>query len=482
MSLCHEERLYKFLHNNEWKESDTGEVIQIFSPDDKKVVGQVPAMSQLEVDQAIQDTANVQEDWAQQEVNDRAVLLHRWADELEKMTDEIGEMIHLEVGKTLSSAKGEVKRTAELVRYTAEEGLRVAGGFMQGGSFPGGKNATKAIVDKVPHGVVLAISPFNYPVNLAAAKIAPALITGNTVIFKPATQGAISGLLMIKALVKAGLPQSVLNTVTGRGSVIGDYVVQHEKIDMISFTGGTDTGQHIAQKASMIPVVLELGGKDPAIVLEDADLKKAAKEIVSGALSYSGQRCTAIKRVIVMDSVADELASLIKEEVDSLTVGKASESANITPMINEKSAQFVVNLIEDAKSKGASVISEGVRDGNLLGATVLDNVTEDMDVAWEEQFGPVIPIMRINSEFEAIRLEKQNKYGLQASIFTKDIENAFAIAEKLHVGTVQINGKTSRGPDHFPFLGVKQSGLGVQGIGRSIDSMLRDKVTVLNFS
>ncbi|CAM4025601.1 NADP-dependent glyceraldehyde-3-phosphate dehydrogenase [Alkalicoccus chagannorensis] len=480
MALRQDNDLYHTLVNNKWVGSESGETVKIYSPDDHELAGSVPALSQEEVDRAIRQTADVQENWEAAEGHERSELLHRWAEELEKMTDEIGYMIHREVGKTLSSGKSEVKRTAQLIRHTAEEGLRTHGSFIQGDAFPGASKSTKAMVQKVPHGVVLAISPYNYPVNLAASKIAPALITGNTVVFKPATQGAVSGLMMVEALVNAGLPEGVLNVVTGRGSVIGDFVVTHPKVDMITFTGGTDTGQHIAKKASMIPVVLELGGKDPAIVLDDADLDKTAKEIVSGALSYSGQRCTAIKRVMVVDSVADELVAKLKEKVAALKVGRSSEDADITPMIDQKSADYVTSLIDDAKSKGAVVVHEGQQEKNLLGPTVLDSVTEDMRVAWEEQFGPVLPIMRISNEFEAVDLEKRNAYGLQASIFTKNLENAFALSDKLNVGTVQVNGKTSRGPDHFPFLGVKNSGQGVQGIGRSIDSMLRDKVLVLN--
>ncbi|NJP38569.1 NADP-dependent glyceraldehyde-3-phosphate dehydrogenase [Alkalicoccus luteus] len=480
MALRQDDKKFHTLLDNKWVGSKSGETVKIYSPDNQEVTGEIPALSQAEVDAAVAKTADVQPNWEALDGTERSELLHRWAQELEKMTDEIGDMIHKEVGKTLSAAKSEVKRTAQLIRHTAEEGLRTHGSFIQGDAFPGASKSTKAMVQKVPHGVVLAIAPFNYPVNLAASKIAPALITGNTVVFKPATQGAVSGLLMVEALVKAGLPEGVLNVVTGRGSVIGDFVVTHPKIDMITFTGGTATGQHIAKKASMIPVVLELGGKDPAIVLQDADLDKAAKEIVSGALSYSGQRCTAIKRVMVVNEVADELVAKVKERVAALKVGPSSDDADITPMIDQKSADFVVSLIDDAKQKGATVVHEGIQDQNLLGPTLLDNVTEDMEVAWEEQFGPVLPFIRISNELEAIDLERRNAYGLQASIFTKNLENAFTIADKLNVGTVQVNGKTSRGPDHFPFLGVKNSGQGVQGIGRSIDSMLRDKVLVLN--
>ncbi|RNA70519.1 NADP-dependent glyceraldehyde-3-phosphate dehydrogenase [Alteribacter keqinensis] len=480
MAIQQDNKTYSFLLNNEWRESESGKTIEIQSPDDKSVVGHVPSMTQAETDEAARASKAAQAEWADTPLDERVALLHRWADELEKMEDEIGDIIQREVGKGLSSAKAEVTRTAELIRYTAEQGLRVKGEYMTGDGFPGGGKNKKAMVQKVPHGVVLAISPFNYPVNLAAAKIAPALVTGNAVLFKPATQGAISGIKMIEALVKAGLPKGVLNVVTGRGSVIGDFIVTHPDVDMISFTGGTKTGKHIAKEASMIPVVLELGGKDPAIVLEDADLDKAAGEIVGGAFSYSGQRCTAIKRVLVMDSVADDLIGKLKEKIEGLKVGKASEGAGVVPMINDKSADYVEALIEDAKEKGAKVVTTGERQDNLLHPTLLDNVTENMRVAWEEQFGPVLPVIRIDSTYQAIDLERRNDYGLQASIFTKNMDDAFKIADKLEVGTVQLNGKTSRGPDHFPFLGVKNSGQGVQGIGRSIDSMLRDKVTVIN--
>ncbi|MBB5172863.1 NADP-dependent glyceraldehyde-3-phosphate dehydrogenase [Texcoconibacillus texcoconensis] len=480
MTIQHEDKRFGFLFNNEWKQSESGRTIEIYSPDDEQMVGQVQAMTQNEVNEAIASVKEAQAHWENKNVHERVNLLHRWADELEKRADEIGETIQHEVGKAFSSARGEVIRTAELIRHTAEDGLRVNGELMQGDGFPGGDKEQLAMIKKVPHGVVLAISPFNYPVNLAAAKIAPALIAGNGVVFKPATQGAVSGMQMVEALVNAGLPEGVLNVVTGRGSEIGDFVVQHPTIDLISFTGGTETGQRISEKATMAGVILELGGKDPAIVLSDGDLDKAAKEIVGGAFSYSGQRCTAIKRVLVMEDVADQLVEKVQEKVEALKVGKASENAQITPMINDGAADYVEELIADAKDKGAKVVTTGERQGNLLHPTLLDNVTTDMRIAWEEQFGPVLPIIRISNPLEAIELENENEYGLQGSIFTKNIDDAMMLANKLEVGTVQINGKTSRGPDHYPFLGVKNSGQGVQGIGRSISSMLRDKVIVMN--
>ncbi|MEW9670905.1 NADP-dependent glyceraldehyde-3-phosphate dehydrogenase [Ammoniphilus sp. 3BR4] len=471
---------YPFWSNGEWKTSTSNRWIDIPSPATGRIVGRVPAMTKEEVDSAIQAAVIAQKEWAKLPVHERGRILLTWADELVSRADEIAEVIMREVGKKKAAARDEVVRTADLIRYNVEEGKRLHGELMKGDSFYGGSSKKVAMIDKEPLGVILAISPFNYPVNLSAAKIAPALITGNTVVLKPATQGSISALLMIEALEKAGLPKGVLNVVTGKGSEIGDYLVTHPSIQLISFTGGTKTGRDIAQKAAMIPLVLELGGKDPAIVLEDADLELTASQIVSGAFSYSGQRCTAIKRVLVMDTIADDLIGRLKAKVEKLSVGLPEENADITPLIDQGSADFVHGLIVEALGQGAEVITGNQRNGNLIYPTVLDYVTSDMRVAWEEPFGPVLPIIRIQSEAEAIDLANQSEYGLQASIFTQNIDKAFQLASQLDVGSVQLNGRTERGPDHFPFLGVKNSGMGVQGVRRSIESMTRDKIVILN--
>ncbi|WP_114571587.1 NADP-dependent glyceraldehyde-3-phosphate dehydrogenase [Exiguobacterium flavidum] len=471
---------YTSLINGRWIESESNETIEISSPYKEELVGRVQAMTKNEVDEAIRSAKVAQRNWARVPAHKRASLLHEWASELERRAEQIGRVIMLEVGKGLADGVKEVIRTAEIIRYTAEEGLRFAGGMMQGDSFPGGSANKLAVIKKVPLGVVLAISPFNYPVNLAAAKLAPALMTGNAVVFKPATQGSISGTLMIEALVEAGLPKGLVNLVTGRGSVIGDYLTTHPGIDMITFTGGTSTGQHLSRRSAMVPLVLELGGKDPALVLEDADMELAADQIVSGAFSYSGQRCTAIKRVFVLENQADELIALVKARVEKLSVGSPEENSVIVPLIDKKSADFVEGLITDARDKGAKVIHGGTREGNLIAPTLLDDVTTEMRVAWEEPFGPVLPIIRVKSVDEMVDLANESEYGLQASVFTRDIDAAFRIADALETGSVQINGRTERGPDHFPFIGVKSSGLGVQGVGRSLESMTRDKLTVLN--
>lgn len=473
---------YQYYSQGIWKSSESGETIVIQSPYLKKSIGAVQALTQTEVNQCIQSSKEAQKSWAKTSIYDRAHYLQAWADELLKMKEELATTVMQEVGKAYQDAVKEVERTADLIRYTVEEAIHLSGESLNGEHFPGGSRSKLAVVERVPLGVILAISPFNYPVNLAAAKLAPALITGNSVIFKPATQGSISGIKMIEALAKTNIPAGVLNLVTGKGSVIGDYLIEHEDIALVTFTGGTSTGEQIAQKAKMIPLVMELGGKDPAIVCEDANLQLASKQIVSGAYSYSGQRCTAIKRVLVHHSVADELVSLIKSEVEQLSVGSPEDNATIVPLIDDQSADFVQGLIDDALQKGATLVLGNKREGNLIYPTLLDDVTTDMRIAWEEPFGPVLPIIRVSSQEEGIEIANASEYGLQASVFTQHIDKALTIARKLETGSVQINGRTERGPDHLPFIGIKKSGLGIQGVRRSIESMTREKVIILNIN
>ena len=437
-------------------------------------------MTQAEVDEAMKAARAALPAWRALSAVERAAYLHKTAAILERDKEEIGTILAKEVAKGIKAAIGEVVRTADLIRYAAEEGLRITGQAMEGGGFEAASKNKLAVVRREPVGVVLAIAPFNYPVNLSASKIAPALIAGNVVMFKPPTQGSISGLLLAKAFEEAGIPDGVFNTITGRGSEIGDYIIEHKEVNFINFTGSTPIGERIGRLAGMRPIMLELGGKDAALVLEDADLEHAAKQIVAGAFSYSGQRCTAIKRVIVIESVADTLAALLQAEVTKLTVGDPFDNADITPVIDNASADFIWGLIDDAQEKGAQALTPIKREGNLLWPVLFDQVTKDMKVAWEEPFGPVLPIIRVASVEEAIAFANESEFGLQSSVFTNDFKKAFEIAEKLEVGTVHINNKTQRGPDNFPFLGVKGSGAGVQGIKYSIEAMTNVKSIVFD--
>ncbi len=478
--LCGEGKAFCNLLDGEWTKASSNAFIEIISPVDGSLVGRVPAMTREDVDRAIQNTKENLHVWAQTPIHERAAVFYKAAELLEQNEKEIANVLTMEIAKDEKSAISEVRRTADLLRYTADVGKSLAGEAIGGDNFPGGSRNKISYVSRVPLGTVLAISPFNYPINLSVSKVAPALIGGNAVVLKPATQGAVSALYLAQVFQEAGLPNGILNTVTGRGSDIGDYIVTHPGINFINFTGSTEVGRHISKLSGMVPLLLELGGKDAAIVLPDADLDFAAENIVSGAYSYSGQRCTAVKRILAEDNVADALIPRLLSRIEKLPVGDPRQNAVIVPLINKKAADFVMALIDDAVLKGAKVLTGGHREGDLIDPTLIDHVTTDMRLAWEEPFGPVLPILRVKDTEEAIDIANRSEYGLQSSVFTSNIHDAFHIANGLEVGTVQINNKTERGPDHFPFLGVKASGMGTQGVKYSIEAMTRPKAVVFN--
>lgn len=481
IELIKDDEKFKNLINGEWKAGAEGKYIDIKSPIDENLIGKVPAMSKEEVDLVLESAKKSQKTWKHTTIDERSAILYKTADILLENQNELADLMMKEIAKDKKSAVSEVVRTADFIKFTADTAKNISGESIPGDSFPGVKNNKVSIVKREPLGVVLAISPFNYPVNLAASKIAPALMAGNSVVLKPATQGSLCGLYLAKAFEKAGVPAGVLGTVTGKGSEIGDYITTHKDVSFINFTGSTEVGSRISHITTMVPLLMELGGKDAAIVLEDADIEKAASNIVAGGYSYSGQRCTAVKRILVIDSVADKLVEKIKEKVENLKVGNPfKEDVDIVPLISSKAADFVMELINDAKEKGAELISGGMRVENLVYPTLFDYVTTEMRLAWEEPFGPVLPIIRVKDKDEAIDIANRSEYGLQSAVFTENINDAFYVADRLEVGTVQINNKTERGPDHFPFLGVKSSGLGTQGIRYSIESMSRPKATVIN--
>jgi glyceraldehyde-3-phosphate dehydrogenase (NADP+) len=476
------ENTFLYFSNNQWKASQSNATIPILNPWDNTTVAKIQACTKQEADEII-ELANIQQScWMKTPLRDRANILVKIADVIENNVDAIANWLVLEIGKPISQAKAEVIRTAEIFRYTAEAGVQLEGETITGDAFSGASKGKISMTYRVPVGVVLCIGPFNYPFNLTGSKIAPALIAGNAIVMKPPTQGAIAALHFGEILKAAGVPPGVFNIITGKGSDIGDYLVEHTGIDMIAFTGSTDVGIKLAKTAGMKPLLLELGGKDAAIVLDDADFTPTVNAIVSGAFAYSGQRCTAVKRVLPMPQIANKLVEAVVEQTLKLSIGHPAENKTIGPLINSKQCEYVQGLIDDALSKGAILKCGNKREGNVLWPTVLDHVTRDMRIAWEEPFGPVLPIIRIKSIEEAIAISNKSEYGLQGMVFTQNLDLAFNIAQELDVGTVQINGQSARGPDHFPFLGAKSSGLGTQGIRYSIEAMSRPKVVVMNLS
>ncbi len=473
---------FKYFIGGTWKKSSSGKTIDIKNPFNDELVGRVQACSIEEADHVINVAKENLDCWNEKTQKERSDILRKAANLMREWANFIGYIMMKEIGKPLKSSISEITRTAELFEATSEAGLQQEGEAIYGDAFKGFSKDKISMTYRVPLGVILCIGPFNYPFNLTGSKIAPALMAGNTVVVKPPSQGAISPLFFGLILEKAGVPPGVVNIITGRGSEIGDYLVQHPLVNMVSFTGSSETGKQLANVAGMKPLLLELGGKDAAIVLDDADLELTADAIVSGAFSYSGQRCTAVKRVLPMPGIADQLIELVKTKTLNLTIGNPEKNATIGPLINSKQCDYVQGLIDDALEKGSTLICGNKRENNIIWPTILDNVTTKMRIAWEEPFGPVLPFIRVHSAEEAIEISNKSEYGLQGMIFTENIDLAFNIAQELEVGTVQMNGKSERGPDHFPFLGTKSSGLGTQGIKYSIEAMSRPKVIVMNLS
>ncbi|MBA0690579.1 hypothetical protein Goari_008245 [Gossypium aridum] len=547
--------VFKYYSSGEWKKSSSGKSVPIINPTTRqphfKVQGDITIVFHFfltsyfiddhfnvdameEVNKLIEEAKTAQKSWAKTPLWKRAELLHKAAALLKEHKVPIAECLVKEIAKPAKDAATEAVRSGDLVSYCAEEGVRVLGEgkFMVSDSFPGNERTKYCLTAKIPLGVILAIPPFNYPVNLAVSKIAPALIAGNSIVLKPPTQGAVAALHMVHCFHLAGFPKGLISCVTGRGSEIGDFLTMHPMVNciryylnyhsgtaytrdgkqsndlvelylhcpdiqiqvpsirmlilstimhacLLSFTGG-DTGIAISKKAGMIPLQMELGGKDACIILDDADLDLAAANIVKGGFSYSGQRCTAVKVVLVMESVANALVEKVKAKVAKLTVGLPEDDSDITPVVTESSANFIEGLVVDAKQKGATFCQEYRREGNLIWPLLLDNVRPDMRIAWEEPFGPVLPVIRITSVEEGIHHCNASNFGLQGCVFTRDISKAILISDAMETGTVQINSAPARGPDHFPFQGLKDSGIGSQGIANSINMMTKIKTTVIN--
>ncbi len=476
-----DQRTFQLLVDNEWRPASDGATMAARSPIDDELVGRVAAATVADANAAVESAAEAWPKWNERTFTERAELLHAVGRLMREHRDVLADLLVFEIAKPRGEAVASVERTACLMDYFAEEGRRFYGEIIFGDSFPGYGRSKVCQVYRDPQGVILAISPFNYPLNLSGSKIAPALITGNSVVFKPATQGAIAALHMAELFRQAGLPPGVLNVITGRSSVIGDVLVAHPDVDMIAFTGSTEIGHHIAATAGMIPLMMELGGKDAAIVLEDADLELTAAQIVKGAFSYAGQRCTAVKRVLVVPQVADRLVERLARLAADYQVGDPQDpDVKMGPVVSDRAADLVQELIDDALAMGARLVRGGERRGRYMAPTILDGVTEDMRVAWEEPFGPVLPILRVGGMMEALEVANKSDYGLQSCVFTQDVDKAFWLGRRLDVGTVNINGRDSRGPDHFPFVGRKDSGLETQGVHYSIRAMTKTKAITFN--
>ncbi len=472
--------IYKMFINGEWVESSNRKTFDVRNPYDNSLVGRVQKSTKDDALKAVEAAHSARQLIAKMDTVDRIQLLHKIKGLAEEHKEELIEMLIQEAGKPRAYAEGEVKATIERLHYAAEEAKIMYGEYIPG-DLVSGASQKFAIVSRKPAGVVLAICPFNYPLFISVSKIVPALLAGNSVVCKAASDDPIALLMFTRLAELAGVPKGVLNVITGGGGEIGDLLAGHAKIDMISFTGSTAVGQHIASIAGMKKLHLELGGKSPAIVLEDADIELAVKECAAGALKFSGQRCDALSRILVSQGIAEDFAARMAKEVQGWKVGNPKEpDTKIGPLINEAALEKVESLVKDAVSKGAKLLLGGKKKGTYFEPTVLDHVNEKMEIAWKETFGPVVAIMRVRDMEDALAIANRSSFGLDASVFTQDIEKALYLAKNIESGSVTINGSPAHGIGNFPFGGDKDSGMGREGLHYSIEEMTRIHTIIFN--
>lgn len=473
-------KLYAYING---KKITTEKQLSINNPSTNELLGSVPACTPKHIETAFEAANKAFQTFSKSTISEREKILNRMSKVLLDNKAILATILAKEVAKAYKDALIEIERSAEYIKQTIIEYKQILKNPRTYSETELKVPGLKAEYKMEPLGVILAISPFNYPINLLVSKLAPALITANTVVVKSPTAGSLVTSKFIELLHKENIQPGIINLVTGAGREIGDYIVTNKYIKLISFTGSTQVAKRIAKEQTMIPMILENGGKDPAIIFDDVDIKKVAKEIVAGAFSYSGQRCTAIKRVIVHEKIADEMICQINACVDALVVGDPfKEKVNITPLINKSSLDFNLKLLEDAKLKKAKLHQTVRFEKNLLWPVVVSKVKTNMLIWSEEPFGPILPIITFKNEDEAIKLANDSAYGLQASIFTKKIKKAEQLAELIEAGTVNINKSSSRGPDILPFFGIKDSGFGMQGIRESILSCTKLKGIVTKCS
>jgi lactaldehyde dehydrogenase len=458
---------------------DSKEKIDVINPFNNELIDQIPSGTSKDVKEAINSayiTKNELKNFSARKISE---ALYYCADDLSDDLDEFARLISMETGKPINAARDEVKRSIDTIKLSSEESKRICGETVPLDAGIGGKGFM-AFTLKIPLGVVGAITPFNYPLNLAVHKIAPALAAKNTVVLKPSALAPLTALKMAE-IINSHFPDGVLNVVTGRGSIIGDELVKNEKIDKISFTGSVETGRMISQIAVMKKVTLELGGNDPLIVLEDADLEKAVEATIRGSYLYTGQVCIAVKRLIVEESVADNFVEMLIKETKKLKMGDPlSTKTDIGPLINENAAKAVERIVSNSLEEGAELLLGGNRNGNFFEPTILDQVTSSMKVVQNETFGPISPIIRVNSVDEAINVANDTRYGLQASIFTENIHHALRAVQEIEAGSVMVNKQSTFRTDNMPFGGFKMSGMGKEGVKYAVEDMTRTKLAVLN--
>src|SRR5687768_12047846 len=460
------------LIGGEWVPSARGTWYSIHNPaHPDECLGEFADSTAEDATAAIDAAASAAEAWANTPAPYRGTILFKFAQLLEDSKHELARIVTLEQGKALAEAAGEVGRAAAEARFMAGEASRPTGL-----SFPSEKPGASCTTISEPLGVVAAICPWNFPVVTPVRKIAPALAFGNTVVFKPAGLTPWSAVYLMDLLERAGLPPGVVNLITGSGAVVGEALVNDRRVRGITFTGSTRVGTTVYEAAArrLARVQLELGGKNPAVVVDCDDLDAAAREIVAAAFLCSGQRCTAISRVIVLDTQADDLVQRILTEVGRIKVGNGLEAGTtMGPLVSRAQLETVDGYVRQGRDSGCQLLTGGTaladnveEDGYFYAPTVFDRVPPDSPLAREEIFGPVLPILRVAGMDEAIAVANDTRYGLAAALFTSRVFYIDQFSRRVEAGMIHINHGTAS-QAHVPFGGVKESGQGAYSIGPS---------------
>ncbi len=453
--------------------------ISIKNPYDGSIIDEIDTSSREDVERDIEKLTSGQKNYKRLSSYKRYEILKKTSEIIAGQSEPFARTIALESGKTIKEARGEVDRAIQTFLLSAEEAKRISGETIPYDGVPSGEGK-KGFYIRVPVGIVGAITPFNFPLNLVAHKVAPALAAGNAVILKPSTKTPLTAILLKNALFEAGLPQDVFSCVIGHGKEIGEYIASDEEIRVLSFTGSLDAAERITRIAGMKKVLIEAGSNSACVVMGDADIEMAAERIVKGGYAVAGQVCISVQRVFVEENVWDRFLSTVIPIVKGLKMGnQMDEETDMGPMITKEARDRVISFIGEAKKKGADVLCGGKSFGDtFLEPTVITNADESSRVMSEELFGPVIVVNRFKGIDEAIQRVNGTKYGLQAGIFTNNLDVAMRAIEGFDVGGVVIGDVPTYRADVMPYGGVKKSGLGREGPKFAIEEYTEIKAVV----
>jgi glyceraldehyde-3-phosphate dehydrogenase (NADP+) len=455
-------------------------IIAVVNPQDGSLVGEVHNANRADVKRAIETAVSAADVAKKLPAHVRMSVLNQVADAVLQRQEQFATMIAREGIKTITEARKEAKRCVDTLRISAEEARRITGETIAFDQAPGSENKF-GYYKRLPLGVVVAITPFNDPLNLVAHKIGPALASGNAVILMPHSETPLVAKMLIELFEKTELPDGVLQLLTGRGEVIGDALVSDPRINMVSFTGGRNVGNKILAQTGLKKVAMELGSNCPVIILADADINHALDSTISGAFCAAGQNCLHVQRIYIQSDLYVQFSERFINRAKSITMGdKLNKDTDMGPMINENAALNVERLVNDALSKGARLLCGGNRKGTFYQPTLLADVSDDCLIAKEEIFGPVTLLYSFTEIEDGISMANDVDYGLQAGVFTRDLDLAFKVADALECGGVMINESSDYRIDAMPFGGVKGSGMGREGVMSTIHEMTEAKTYCFN--